>query len=96
LDCELQEILNTKDVSEWHTLTYLSIDPHTNLLACATQNGYIHLWNLKEKRKIYGEKVHSGSIEGLSFHRFPEDPNNELYLSSCSSDCTVHVYEMTK
>jgi WD40 repeat protein len=39
MDCKFVEVLTTKEITEWHTLTYLAVDPFSSLLACATQNG---------------------------------------------------------
>ncbi|KAF2071536.1 hypothetical protein CYY_007135 [Polysphondylium violaceum] len=83
-------VFNTTDmVGEWHTVTYLSLinDNHsTPKVVCVTQNGWIFVWDIISKQKIYSKRVHLGSIEGLKFNF------KSKKLVSCSSDCLVHIY----
>lgn len=74
---------------DWHTITYLALDKRGgSKLACATQNGYIFVWDMITKELLDRKKMHNGSIEGLTWSH---GGNN---VASVSSDCTVNVYEM--
>lgn len=55
---------------------------------CSTQTGYIFVWDLDKKEKIFGEKMHAGSVEGLQWN------HKSSSLVSCGSDCTVNVYRL--
>jgi len=95
---EWKEILifNTTDmVGEWHTVTYLSLittkdkDQDTPKVVCVTQNGWVFVWDIITKEKLYSKRVHLGSIEGLKFN------SKSKKLVSCSSDCLIHIYDFT-
>jgi len=75
-----------ESTNEWHTATYTALS--ATHICCVTQNGYILVWDLLSKRKIFGEKMHTGSIEGLAWH----EPSG--LLATCASDCTVNVYKL--
>ncbi|EGC37763.1 hypothetical protein DICPUDRAFT_97144 [Dictyostelium purpureum] len=84
-------ILNTNDIGEWHTVTYLSLVINENrnpLVVCATQNGWIFVWDSILGKKIYSKRTHLGSIEGLRWNKISNT------LISCSSDCLIHVYKI--
>ncbi|PRP86721.1 hypothetical protein PROFUN_02870 [Planoprotostelium fungivorum] len=86
-DWNLLHVFTTEDIEEWHTLTYLCIEPSGDRLAVASQNGYVCVWSLETKERLFAEKMHAGSIEGLCWER-------DGHLRSCSSDCTVNVYRV--
>ena len=91
---ELYHIFDTKDRDEWHTMTYLALEhipngegrKKGNRVACATQNGCVFVWSLDSKEKLWGEKMHAASIEGLVWS------HHSGFLSTCASDCTANVY----
>jgi WD40 repeat protein len=76
---ELKYILDTKFITDWHTLTYMSLEEGGEHLAVVSENGYLFIWNLLEKKLIYSRKIHGGSIESLTWR--------EDCLICCSSDC---------
>jgi WD40 repeat protein len=57
-------------------------------LVVATQNGYIVVWDLETGTKVFGNKMHVGSIEGLAIC------HSTGLIASCSSDCSVNVYKL--
>ena len=83
---ELIHIFNTTEVEEWHTLTYLALEPKGKRVAVATQTGYVFMWNIETKEKLFGEKLHTGSIEGLRWNAAHKA------LVTTSSDCTTNLY----
>eukprot|EP01132_Coremiostelium_polycephalum_P001336 gene1336-1684_t len=69
---EISVFKTTNDVGEWHTVTYLTlIQSHDNscYVVCATQNGWIFVWNINSKEKVFSKRVHMGSIEGLKWNK---------------------------
>lgn len=76
------------DVVEWHTLTYICLESKGSKTVTVTQNGYVLIWCLKERKLIFKKKLHNGSIEGLKWN-FEKN-----LIGSCSSDCTINVYKM--
>ncbi|KAM3128531.1 hypothetical protein pb186bvf_019374 [Paramecium bursaria] len=80
---ELQYIINTKFVNEWHTLTYMGFQNGGSILAIGAQNGYLFLYCIKEQRFIFAQKVHMGGIEGLAI--------KQNKVATCSSDNSVNV-----
>jgi len=84
------EILNIfetiEGTNEWHTATYLALS--NTHICCVTQNGFILVWDLLSKKKVFGEKMHTGSIEGLAWHE------QSGLIATCASDCTVNVYKL--
>jgi WD40 repeat protein len=75
---------------DWHTITYLALDKQGTKLACATQNGYMFVWDISTLQLLARGKMHNGSIEGLSWCHANQ------YFASVSSDCTINIYEVTK
>nr|CAG4711275.1 unnamed protein product [Naegleria fowleri] len=73
---------------DWHTLTYLQIEPKGHRLAACTQNGFVFVWDLRLRKLLSFGKAHQGSCEGL---RWNEDRN---LLATCSSDCTINIFDM--
>jgi WD40 repeat protein len=85
----LYHVFKTSDYGlDWHTITYLSLDKQGSKLACATQNGYIFIWDTISKELLTRVKMHNGSIEGLTWS------HAKKYLASVSSDCTINIYEI--
>jgi len=76
----------TIHIAEWHTVTYLAIEEGGSKLACATQNGYIFLFDLLEKSEIICNRMHQSSVEGLVWKK------SYNLLATCSSDCNINVY----
>ncbi|GAM21400.1 hypothetical protein SAMD00019534_045750 [Acytostelium subglobosum LB1] len=63
----------TGDVGEWHTVTYLALTRPSPVsqpkkVICATQNGWIFIWDINSMEKVYARRVHLGSIEGLRWN----------------------------
>lgn len=75
--------LDTKFISEWHTLTYMALEENGEHLVCVSENGYLFVWNLLERHLRYARKIHGGSIEALAWR------GNTLVC--CSSDCTFSM-----
>jgi WD40 repeat protein len=73
---------------DWHTLTYLALEKQGSKLACATQNGYMFVWDLMSQQLLARGKMHNGSIEGLSWCI------TTRHFASVSSDCTINVYDI--
>lgn len=80
----LIKMVDTYSIYGWHTLTYMCIQPKRNLLICATQNGYLVVWNLDTFECLTERKIHGGSIEGLALDK------NEQFVFTTSSDCVVN------
>jgi len=80
---ELDYTLNTHFITDWHTLTYLSLQPNGEHLGVVSENGYLFVWNLINKEMVFSSKIHSGSIEAM-------DWKGNLIVC-CSSDCTFSV-----
>jgi len=75
---------------DWHTLTYLQIEPRGTRIGVSTQNGFVFVWDMKSKTLQSFGKGHQGSIEGLKWVTCEE----KNLLATCSSDCTINVYNM--
>ncbi|TNV70623.1 hypothetical protein FGO68_gene12194 [Halteria grandinella] len=80
---ELLFTLDTKFIKEWHTLTYMALEEGGEHLVCVSENGYLFVWNLMERRLLYSRKIHGGSIEALAWR--------DKTIVCCSSDCTFSV-----
>ena len=78
----------TTFICEWHTLTYLAIEDHGTRIAVVSQNGYLFLYSLPLKSCLFGEKIHSGSVEGLVW--------TGEYAATVSSDCSASVLRMNR
>jgi WD40 repeat protein len=87
---ELLHIFESHDVEEWHTITYLALETGGKRLACATQNGFLIVWDLESKKRVFGHKMHAGSIEGLRWN------HKAGLITTCSSDCTVNTYHFVE
>jgi len=85
-DFELLFTDSTSFVREWHTLTYLSLEPNGTRLAVGAQNGYLFIYDIVNKKFEFSEKVHTGSIEGLDWKK--------NVLVTCSSDNTINVIRL--
>jgi hypothetical protein len=76
------QTLNTHEiVSEWHTITYISLEEGGTHLAVSTQNGYIIIFSLVTWTPVFCEKLHLGGIEGLCWKK--------NMLVACSSDLNI-------
>ena len=72
--------INTKFITDWHTLTYLSVENQGEHLAVVSENGYLFVWNVFDEKFVFSSKIHNGSIESLCWR------GNMMLCSS--SDCT--------
>lgn len=43
---EIVHELETTTIKEWHTLTYLSLEPNGERVAIGSQNGYLFIFNI--------------------------------------------------
>ena len=78
----------------WHTITYFSLEENGNKVACATQNGYLIIWELAFDNNeqllnhpIYYKKVSGGGIEGLSWR------NKKIVLTG--SDLSLSIIDFS-
>lgn len=78
--------LDTKFITDWHTLTYLALEENGEHLAVVSENGYLFIWNLLSQDLIYSRKIHGGSIEALAWR--------DQTLVCCASDCTFSVINL--
>lgn len=96
---QLRQVTTTQRVANWHTLTYLTIDPSSSLAICSTQNGYLCIWDFAaalaqedhdndESFLVFAKKIMTGSVEGLAFDR------NHRTIGCCSSDNLVHCFSI--
>jgi WD40 repeat protein len=77
--------LNTENIMEWHTLTYMLIENDHIFVSC--ENGYLVVYDLKKLDKsIWQKRIENGSIEGMVCR------NNKLCV--CSSDCTINILSL--
>jgi len=83
---EIYHVFDTTEIDDWHTVTYLALEG-SDRIACATQNGWLFVWNLSTKLKLFSKRLHLGSIEGLRWH----DTNN--CIVTCASDCVINVID---
>ena len=63
----LLHILKTSVIQEWHTITYVSIQPKGTQIACVTQNGFVFIASLPDFSCNLIERIHNGSVEGLDW-----------------------------
>lgn len=77
----LLHTFRTTFICEWHTLTYLALEEQGTRAAVVSQNGYLFIYDIAAQRCLFGEKVHSGSVEGLTW--------TGQYCATVSSDCSV-------
>lgn len=76
--------LETTFITDWHTLTYCSLEEGGEHLAIVSENGYLFVWDLlNSQRLIFSRKIHGGSVESLTWRGDT--------LVCCSSDCTFSV-----
>eukprot|EP01137_Pigoraptor_chileana_P021593 Opistho-2@85519 len=59
-------------------------EPHDRI-CCCTEDGFLHMWCLRTKKRMLQMKLHGGSVEGLDW-----DSSRNL-VASCGSDCSVMV-----
>jgi WD40 repeat protein len=78
--------VQTTTIKEWHTLTYLALEPNGHRVAVGSQNGYLFIYDIFEKDLLYGEKIHLGGIEGLDWK------GNKI--CTCSSDLCINIIEL--
>jgi WD40 repeat protein len=78
--------LDTKFITDWHTLTYLALEDGGEHLAVVSENGYLFVWNLITRELLFARKIHGGSIEALAWRG--------QRLVCCSSDCTFSVIDL--
>lgn len=58
------------------------------LLAVATQNGHVTLWDASSGRRLAMGKINTGSIEGLQWHPLQQR------LATAAADCVVHLLDV--
>ena len=75
--------LETSTIKEWHTLTYLALEPNGHRVAIGSQNGYLFIFDIATKEMVFGEKIHLGGIEGMDWVGSK--------LVTCSSDLCLSV-----
>ena len=78
--------VETSTIKEWHTLTYLALEPRGHRVAIGSQNGYLFIYDIWKRELLFGEKVHLGGIEGLD--------GNGNKICTCSSDLCINVLEV--
>jgi len=76
-------------VKEWFTLTYMGLEKGGRRVACAAQNGFLFVYDLKKKEFEFAERVHLGSIEGLKW-------GEKGKLVTCAADLTIQVTEIRR
>lgn len=54
--------IETSTIKEWHTLTYLALEPEGTRVAVGSQNGYLFIYDILKKELQFGEKIHLGGI----------------------------------
>jgi len=88
---ELLHVLSTGvHIPEWHTCTYLALEPNGSLVACATQNGFVCVWSLLTWERVAVGRLHAGSVEGLRWS------STSGLLATCSADCMVTVLRVNR
>lgn len=60
------------------------------LLAVATQNGHVTLWDARSGTRLATVKMHTGSIEGLQWHPL------QRCLATAGADCVVHLLDVAQ
>lgn len=78
--------VETSTIKEWHTLTYLALEPQGSKVAVGSQNGYLFIYDIAGRELLFGEKVHMGGVEGLDW------VGNKII--TCSSDLCVNIFEV--
>lgn len=84
---ELVYDIDTSFISDWHTLTYLCMEENGDHIAVVSENGYLFVLDIFERKFIYSRKIHNGSIESLCWRGDT--------LVCCSSDCTFSQIQFT-
>lgn len=59
---EIIHELETSTIKEWHTLTYLALEPNGHRVAIGSQNGYLFVFDIETKELLYGQKIHLGGV----------------------------------
>ena len=54
--------VETSTIKEWHTLTYLALEPKGSRVAVGSQNGYLFIYDIERRELQFGEKIHLGGI----------------------------------
>jgi WD40 repeat protein len=87
---ELLHAVHTEALDEWHTLTYVALEPGPagHRVVAVTQNGYAVSWDATTGVLLSHNKVHAASIEGLAWN-----PRTSL-IATCSSDCSTVVFTL--
>lgn len=83
---EIIHELETSTIKEWHTLTYLALEPNGKRVAIGSQNGYLFIFDILSKELLFGEKIHLGGVEGMDWR------NGRLI--TCSSDLCVSIAKL--
>ena len=86
---ELVEVVVIDFVKEWFTLTYMALEKGGRRVACAAQNGFLFVYDMKNRKFEFSERVHLGSIEGLKW-------GEKGKLVTCSADLTIQVTDILK
>ena len=81
----MKEVRNVKGHSEW--VRCLILSPDGNMLASASDDHTIKMWDVKTGRQVQILKGHSGPVRGISF-----SPDGR-YLASASFDRTVKLWK---
>lgn len=80
--------LETSTIREWHTLTYLALENGGSRVAIGSQNGYLFIYDIKQDRFEFAEKVHLGGVEGLVWAGDK--------IITCSSDLAINIMTVPK
>ena len=86
---ELVEVVVIDFVKEWFTLTYMALEKGGRRVACAAQNGFLFVYDMKNRKFEFSERIHLGSIEGLKW-------GEKGKLVTCSADLTIQVTDILK
>ena len=78
--------VQTTTIKEWHTLTYLALEPNGYRVAVGSQTGYLFIYDIRGKDLLFGEKIHLGGIEGLDW--------KDNKICTCSSDLCINIIEL--
>jgi U3 small nucleolar RNA-associated protein 13 len=71
-------------------IAQLKIDPTNTLLATASSDGTIKLWNLQNHYCSHNLKGINGVVSAIEFHAFSD---RELLISSAGDDC-IHIFDL--
>jgi WD40 repeat protein len=81
--------IETSTVREWHTLTYLALEPNQGTrVAIGSQNGYLFIYDMREGKFVYAKKVHLAGIEGFVWAADK--------IITCSSDLVINILKIGK